>query len=202
MTINPYFGSQKGYSNEQSLLQSLSNEVIQQAGFDLHYIPRTLNNINDIMNEDAISSFETYYTIEMYLESTDGFEGSELMSKFGLLISDESSLIVSLSRFKEVTDLDYPKEGDLIMAPLTNTLFEINYVEDEKPFYPLGSIPTVKINVKTFRYSEEAMSTGLDVIDDLEIDQLQQDIFADNTVIETEADSVLDSSEVSPFGGF
>ena len=46
--------------------------------------------------ENTISKFDDGYSIEMYIESVDGFQGDgDFMSKFGLEIRDSCSLIVS-----------------------------------------------------------------------------------------------------------
>lgn len=204
MTTNAYFNSHIGNTNEQELLQDLTTECIQFNGFDIEYIPRTLNDLDNIFHEDTVSSFESFFTIEMYIESSEGYSGdAEMLSKFGLVINDESTLIVSSKRFtEEGGSTTKPEEGDLIRVPFSDTLFEISWVEDESPFFPLGSLPSYKLNVKTFSYSEETMTTGITTLDNLESLQDQENIYSDNTDIETEGDSIVDWSENNIFGDF
>jgi hypothetical protein len=67
-------------------------------------------------------------------------------------------------RFKQqVTDIDStiirPREGDLIYFPLSKSLFEINFVEHENPFYPLGRLYSYFITAELFTYSYEKINT-------------------------------------------
>ena len=60
----------------------------------------------------------------MYLENIQGMEGEgDYISKFGLEIRDEITLLVSRRRFvhtvREESSLVRPREGDLIYVPLT-----------------------------------------------------------------------------------
>jgi hypothetical protein len=48
-----------------------------------------------------------------------------------------------------------PREGDLVYAPFSKALFEINEVVNEEPFYQLGHLPVYKLNVSLFRYNDE-----------------------------------------------
>ena len=59
-----------------------------------------------------------------------------------------------------------PKEGDLIYFPLGDRLFEIKYVEHEKPFYMLRENYVYTLRCELFRYEDEVIDTGVDEIDD------------------------------------
>ena len=59
-----------------------------------------------------------------------------------------------------------PKEGDLIYFPLGDRLFEIKYVEHEKPFYQLQGKYTYQLTCELFQYENEVIDTGIDEIDD------------------------------------
>ena len=112
----------------------------------------------------------------MYVENTDGFGGDgDLLSKFGVEIRDSVNLIVSnrswehlVSRFQDPTEVR-PQEGDLIYFPLVNGLFEINYVEDETPFYQLQNVPTFKLSCQQFEYNNQEIDTGVSEVDKFEI---------------------------------
>jgi len=194
--------------NEQRLLDDLSREAVQFHGMDMLYSPRTLIAEDKLLNEDPLSAFKNAFEIEMYISDIDQFGGDgDLISKFGLEIRDTVDLVVSTSRFEEITGKEKPSEGDLIYFPLSKGLFEITFVEDEFPFYPLGSKPTMKLSCQLFEYSQEDLDTGVTAIDDIErtfenLDNEENDPFADNTVIETEADDVIDFTETNPFGNF
>ena len=130
---NPFF---KDSNREQDLVEQLTVETIKSMGRDMVYIPRTLVNKDDLFGEDSISKFDDGYPVEMYVQSVDGFEGEgDILSTFGIQIKDKINLVVSKRRFEEsvgvYADITRPKEGDLIFFPLSNTLFEINFVEHE-----------------------------------------------------------------------
>ena len=170
MARNPYF---KDYSGEQNILEDITIETIKSMGRDMVYIPRTLVNVDDLFGEDVISKFDDGYQLEMYIQSIDGFEGDgDILSKFGLEIRDRIELVISRKRFEQAVG-DYesitrPREGDLIFFPLSKTLFEINFVEHENPFYQLGKLYTYKLSCEVFTYSQEEIDTGYTDIDTIE----------------------------------
>jgi len=134
MPRNVYFS--QAVKSEQNLYEDLIIESLQIYGQDVYYIPRTLVNRDDILNEDPASKFDDAYLLEMYIENTEGFEGSgDLYSKFGLEIRDECTFIVSRRRWETRVGIfsdnvidPRPQEGDLIFLPMTNSFFEISYV--------------------------------------------------------------------------
>ena len=136
MATNIYF---QNSITDQNLLNEINREVIQQAGIDVMYIPRTIVKEDLVMNEDVLSQFDNAYEIEMYVKSSDNFGGpDDAISKFGLDIRDELILVVHAESFKFATNITTPLEGDLIYFPLSKGLFEIKFVEDEQPFYQVG----------------------------------------------------------------
>ena len=148
---------------DQNLLNDINREVIQQAGIDVMYIPRTLVKEDLILNEDVISQFNTAYEIEMYVKSSDNFGGpDDAISRFGLDISDELILVVHAESFKFATNITTPVEGDLIYFPLSKGLFEINFVEDEQPFYQVGKNYVFELTCEVFQYGEVKIDTGTD----------------------------------------
>ena len=73
-----------------------------------------------------------------------------------------------------------PNEGDLIYVPLMNSFFEIQFVEDQEPFFQLGNLPVYKLKTTKFEYSSEKIDTGRSEIavaeDRLSMDQLQHQL--------------------------
>ena len=160
MATNIYF---QNSITDQNLLSEINREVIQQAGIDVMYIPRTLVKEDLILNEDVISQFNTAYEIEMYVKSSDNFGGADdAISKFGLDIRDELILVVHAESFKFATNITTPLEGDLIYFPLSKGLFEIKFVEDEQPFYQIGKNYVFELTCDIFQYGEEKIDTGTD----------------------------------------
>ena len=119
MATNPYF---KSYDSkvEQSLINDLTIETIKAMGRDVIYIPRDYLIIDNLFGEDPESKFSQGYPIEMYMIDTDRFQGNrDIVAKFGIQITDRTSLSVSKTRFEnEITshrnEIKKPREGDLI----------------------------------------------------------------------------------------
>jgi hypothetical protein len=169
MAINPYFYNN---TNEQNLVEDITVEIIKATGQDCLYVPREYLNIDKIFGEDPGSSFTKTYTIEMYLQSFKGFDGTDIITQFGIEIKDKVSLVFARRRFKEeVTNknitITRPREGDLIYFPTSKSLFEINFVEHENPFYPLGKLYSYLITAELFTYSYEKINTKVKAIDDV-----------------------------------
>ena len=160
MATNIYF---QNSITDQNLLNDINREVIQQAGIDVMYIPRTLVKEDLVLNEDVISQFNTAYEIEMYVKTSDNFGGpDDAISRFGLDIRDELILVVHAESFKFATNITTPLEGDLIYFPLSKGLFEIKFVEDEQPFYQVGKNYVFELTCELFQYGEEKIDTGTD----------------------------------------
>jgi len=174
MATNQYFNHHGTNTPEQRLVENLMIESIKTYGIDVYYCPRTLNDEDTLMGEDNTASYNSAHTIEMYIKSVDGFEGSgDFISKFGLQINDQVTFTVAKRRFRELgmtTDgrADMPHEGDLIYFPTTSALFQILFVEDEAIFYQTGALQTYDMLCEMFTYSDQNFSTGIEVIDAIE----------------------------------
>jgi|TARA_R110000803_G_scaffold209123_2_gene278378 hypothetical protein len=208
MALNAYFDqggglNSSGFSAEQSLIQNLYTEAIKIYGFDVFYIPRTLVNVDKIFEEDELSKFTSAHSIEMYLQSVDGFEGEgDFLSKFGVEIRDRASFVVVKNRWTEAVDDNAsliiegrPNEGDLIYFPLTKGLFEISFVEHENIFYQANNIYTYRIDVERFVYSSEKIDTGIADIDAIEdarsTDMLTYELIEENLFLLEDGDPLL-----------
>ncbi len=169
MPRNVYFS--QAVRSEQNLYEDLIVESLKIYGQDVYYIPRTLVNRDNILGEDPASKFDDAYLMEAYIENIDGFEGSgDLYSKFGLEIRDEAQFVISRKSWNHAVGLNEnaskPREGDLLFLPMTNSFFEISFVEDDSPFFQLSNLPVYKLNCSLFEYSDEEIETGVAEIDD------------------------------------
>lgn len=179
MATNSFFNPYPSYiTNEHNLIEDLLVECMQITGHDVYYLPRTVrtdNEIDLIYGEDTLKEYRSAYPIEMYLENVTGMDGEgDFISKFGLEIRDELSLLVSRKRFNnEVKELIRPREGDLIYIPLIQNFFEITFVEhenDQAMFYTLGrgragNVFVYALKMKQFVFSNEIIHTGIDEVD-------------------------------------
>ena len=187
--LNPFF--QQGTREEQSLIQDLINEQLRMYGVEIYYLPRKYITEKTIIKEVIESRFDDAYPIEAYVENFDGYaDNTTILSKFGIQATNEITLIVSKERFEEyITPLikdksnirlsSRPKEGDLVYFPLGDRLFEIKFVEHEKPFYQLQKNYVYELRCELFRYEDEVIDTDVDVIDDV----LEESIGADGDEI-------------------
>jgi hypothetical protein len=172
MATNFFFNNFQS-AQEQSLLENLIIESIRIYGEDIFYVPRKLNNYDEVYGADDQSSFENAYMLEMYIKSVDGFSGDgNFMSKFGLEIRDQ--VIFSVARRVFNTEVGIyttqvrPNEGDLIYFPLNEKCFQIKYVNKHEMFYQLGALQTWELTCELFEYSGETMNTGIPEIDKLQ----------------------------------
>ena len=182
MALNPYF--LHGSQSEQGLVQDLINEHIRMFGLDVQYIPRKYIKTDNIIREVQLSSFDDNFTIEAYMNNYEGYSpGSDIMTKFGINLKNDVSLIISRERFEDFIspilqtiidsnntysndsgDLLFstrPKEGDLIYFPLGQRLFEIKHVEFENPFYQLGKNYVYELKCELFEYEDEEINTSI-----------------------------------------
>jgi hypothetical protein len=196
MATNFFFNNYQA-SQEQLLLEDLIIEAIKIYGEDMYYIPRKLNNYDEVYGADDQSSYENAYPIEIYIKSIDGFGGDgTFMSKFGIEIRDQIIFSVAQRRFSEdvgeYTTQVRPNEGDLIYFPLNKKCFQIKYVNKQEMFYQLGALQTWEMTCELFEYSGEKMNTGIPEID------LLQSKFSTNVfdwTLDTEDDYMLLTEE-------
>ena len=186
MPVNHYFQDGNGIGNtaEKRLYEDLIIEGLKIYGQDVYYLPRTLVNRDLILGEDMLSKFSSALLVEAYMETTEGFAGEqEIINKFGLEIREDTTFMVSKRAWEYHVGLKdsliatgRPNEGDIIYYPLMNSFFEIQFVEDQEPFFALGQLPVYKLRVTRWEYSSEKLDTGLEVIDGAEdkytLDQL------------------------------
>ena len=171
MATNVFFN--QAVKTEQNLVEDLIVESLRFYGHNCYYLPRKIVNEDTILGDAAESSFEDAYEIEMYLEGNDGFEGEgELYSKFGIETRESASFILSRRSWERFVSLDAnlatglrPNEGDLVYFPLSNSLFEIKFVEHENVFYQLGKLYTFKLSCDLYEYSGEDFDTSIEAID-------------------------------------
>ncbi len=174
--LNPFF--LQGSQGEQGLVQDLINEQLRMYGLDCHYIPRKLMTSRTIMKEVTESRFDQAFPLEAYLMNVDGYAGQgDILSKFGVRVTTEATFVISRERFEESVapflekqEDDYeisnrPREGDLIFSPLGKKLFEIKYVEFEKPNYQLRKNYTYQLTCEVFEYEDEVIDTNVEKID-------------------------------------
>lgn len=177
MPTNTHFNH--AVSSEQHLYEDIVVESLRMYGHEVLYLPRKVVEEEDIFNEEVQAQFLDAYSVEMYIENTDGFEGDgDLMSKFGVEVRDQATFIISVRTWERFVSLDSnlatsfrPNEGDLIYMPLSGSMFEIKFVEHEDPFYQIGKLFVFKMRCELFEYSNEDFDTDVIEIDTIEDQQ-------------------------------
>ena len=167
MALNPFF--LQGSSAEQRLIQSLVNEQLKMYGVEVTYLPRKIVNKDTIFTEIQSSTFNDNFSIEAYVNTYEGHGGAgDILTKFGVSLKDELIITISKERFEdfispflvsmpssEIEISSRPREGDLIYFPLGKRIFEVKFVEHEKPFYQLGKNYVYELRCELFEYEDE-----------------------------------------------
>jgi hypothetical protein len=176
MATNVHFNH--AVKTEQNLVEDLVVESLRMYGHNCYYLPRKIIDEDTILGDVSESKFEDAYEVEMYLDANEGFEGEgELYSKFGIETRESAEFIISRRTWERFVSLDAnlatglrPNEGDLIYFPLSNSLFEIKFVEHKNQFYQLGKLYTFKMSCDLFEFSGEDFDTQIEALDtDLEL---------------------------------
>jgi hypothetical protein len=216
MATNLFFQNYNRHGNEANLLDDLVIESIRMYGVDTVYLTRSLEAVDEILNEDDLSIFNAAYEMEMYIKSVDGFAGEgDFLSKFGLTIRDQITFTVAYRTFERyATRIDptkiRPNEGDLIYFPMNQKFFKIMHVEHESVFYQMGALNVFDLKCELFEYGNERFETGREEVDTYydkiktesisNLDELNIiDPIAKNIFFEEEADGFIDFSEIDPF---
>jgi hypothetical protein len=144
-------------------------------GHDVYYLPRESWDESDMLfGENVYSRFDRAYQMEMYIATTSDWIGQkEFFGKFGLEVREGSNFILARRTFEKYVPTAIairPREGDLLYVPVMRKIFEIKFVEHELLFHTLGDARSIifELRCETFRYSNEDLSTGIDVIDENE----------------------------------
>jgi hypothetical protein len=188
MALNSYF--LQGSQSEQRLVQDLINEQLKIFGVEVTYLPRKIVRKDTLFRELESSTFNDNFAIEAYVNTYEGYTGAgDIMTKFGMSLKDELIITISKERFEdfiapflstlpasEVEVTTRPREGDLIYFPLGKRIFEVKFVEHEKPFYQLGKNYVYELQCELFELEDEMggwdqLSTTSEEIDDVLVDQ-------------------------------
>lgn len=163
--LNPYY---KGTKPMQDIIHNQTEEVIRQYGREFQYVPRADGKYDFLFGEDQSAKFEKAFPIQAYLNGSESYGDTDMLSRFGLTVKDECRIILASRHFQQTTKMKHPIEGDLIFDPTTRRLFEIKHVENEDVFYQLEQLPQFNLKLELFEYSHEQMDTGIREVDMLD----------------------------------
>lgn len=209
-TTNKYFDFVNS-KNEQELYNGLIKECISMTGIDIWYLPRKYIMIDPVLGEPLKSSFDKAYKIEAYIESaSDGYEGDDIATKFGVGAGCEVTLIISKKKWRELniveTEYNRPREGDLIFigsgsSEFSMDYFEITYVDYQKYFFQLGKSMTYTLKCVAFTYNYEDFDTKTELVDEI-IEQTTNETelqLAQNSALDFLEPDLLVMDEDNPF---
>jgi hypothetical protein len=203
---------------EQSLVEDLITECLSIYGHTVYYLPRALTKKDEIWSEDSLSTYSQAFEFDMYIKSYDSYEGDgTFLSKFNLEIRDQITFTVARRSFgneiaSERSDIQRPREGDLVYSSLMKRMFVIKYVNNNSVFYQMGDLQTWDIVCDVWEYSNERFFTGIHEIDSIEqrysvsnvysntaYETAMGDVFAQNQEFQEAGESILDWTSVDPF---
>jgi hypothetical protein len=168
--MNPYFLHQQSTAPEFDLYKNAANEIIEQRGLLLKFLPRSII-ANDLILGDTVSSkFESSVDITAYLENFTSFDGSgNLFGSFGFEMTDQLTLLISSISLDKL-DITL-KESDILYHVISNRMFEIADIKNTNSFFQFGGDEIwKKIFVKPFNSSFEEFETGdtdIDILNNL-----------------------------------
>lgn len=172
MPKNNYFRNTDGSNtNEIDLVKDLFQESIQISGQELRYFPKEILVSNNVFGED-IYKFDKYYTLVCMLDNpTNVFDNAEnLFDKFMYQSLRDLTFFISIKEFKEVLGVDFeeigpPKIEDVIYIPFTEKFYQITYVTDESPKFPLGANIAWEIKAKHYEHSNDSINIEDNLLD-------------------------------------
>ena len=145
--------SDGGFAGEREIMNQFGLQILSEATF--------------VVSKERFQGKTKQITIE---SGTDSTEGGSILLESG---SISSSIDLEGEEFyilneTDAADTDRPYEGDALYHPILKKMFQINYVDDDVPFFQLDANPVYKLRCRLFDYSSEALDTGIDTIDAIE----------------------------------
>jgi len=145
--------SDGGFAGEREIMNQFGLQNLSEATF--------------VVSKERFQGKTKQITIESGTDSTEG--GSVLLESGSI----SSSIDLEGEEFyilneTDAADTDRPYEGDALYHPILKKMFQINYVDDDVPFFQLDANPVYKLRCRLFDYSSEALDTGIDTIDAIE----------------------------------
>jgi hypothetical protein len=192
-------------TNEQDLVADLIEEAIEQRGAQVRYILRDMLNPDQVFGESTLSEFNEGYSLPMFIESIEHFNGNgDIFDEFGMNKVDSSIFQVGARKFaNEVTSHNVqivrPREGDLIYLAFSDSLWEITKVKKDLKYYQLGRNYSYRLVCKLFEYSHEEVNnpesdfSEYTISQDLDNDGLKELLI--NPILKTDETSALEKAD-------
>ena len=145
--------SDGGFAGEKEIISQFGLENLSEATF--------------VVSKKQFQGKSTQINLE---DGTSSGDGGSILLEDG---TDPSSSKFEGSDFyliqeTDATDSDRPLEGDAVYHPILNKLFQINFVDNDEPFFQLDNNPVFKLRCRLFDYSSEDLATGISDIDTID----------------------------------
>lgn len=199
MANNKYFNSL--YDNtEQDLFSDIIQEVIAINGYDVVYIVRDMEKMDELLREESLSAFRTTYIIDAYLETPESENMQRYMSKFGFRFEDNTEIVISTKSWEALpTGFPQPREGDMIYignpdvqyGAMINCMYQITQVSDNKSDTSrYGKVVSFRLSLSSANksYSNIAETSYTDINDMLSVDKKKEN----KTTVKKVADEFAD----------
>jgi len=157
------FFNPKGASAD--LYEDLINEAVDFFGIEAQYMVReSLSNFDVLFGDDPAKLFKQVYSITVYVQTVDQFEGFEAISKFGLEIRKQARFLVPTRLFNQRMPAGFgrPREGDIVYLTQFGAFFEIKKADEENIFYTFGRNNTYGYSLvcEKWNYDQATVNTG------------------------------------------
>ena len=142
-----------GFAGEREIMNQFGLQNLSEATF--------------VVSKERFQGKTKQITIE---SGTDSTEGGSILLESGSISSsiDLEGEDFYILNETDAADTDITYEGDALYHPILKKMFQINYVDDDVPFFQLDANPVYKLRCRLFDYSSEALDTGIDTIDAIE----------------------------------
>jgi len=217
------FNNQRPGNPEATTFGNMFREVQQLFGWDVIYLAKNYFNELYATGEFQTKVVENATFIRCILKQQEGFERSDMFTKFGYFPNDYADLFVSKSTLQQYNIT--LQAGDLIYIPITTKIFEIeNYSDRDSSdlnFYLGGENPGYHLSCKLYYPDSQPVNTNITPVlpnetslqsTPLDPDQAQIDINNimellnintnltenNNTNIQTQSAPNINNSEIDP----
>ena len=150
-----------GFAGEREIMNQFGLQNLSEATF--------------VVNKLRFQELTKQITIEAGtsadVDGTTTEEGGSILLEAGTLALTTTDLEGSdfyIISETDATDSDRPFEGDAIYHPILKKMFQINFVDQDEPFFQLDNNPVFKLRCRLFDYASEELDTGIDDIDAIE----------------------------------
>lgn len=207
---NSYFTPDIADTTEQDLVADVIAESIEIMGIPSFYLPfnKASTTIDHILDEEIMRVYSQGYEIPIYVSNwSDATGDNDLMTKFGIVYTEDFGFVYSRKHFKDIQAIDRPvnpENGDLIYIPLLKTLYTITSIPHRHKMNQLGNQFVWLIKAIPYAPSLDDINT-----DNAEINSLGNAIFSFNSDVlnnqNTTGSVIGDQLTIDnndPFGGF